>query len=36
VTVSVRIPILIPGLVVDDQHLVATRDATLPNTGGVT
>ena len=36
VTVSVRIPILIPGLVVDDQHLVATRDATLPSTGGIT
>ena len=35
VTVSVRIPILIPGLVVDDQHLMAVRDATLPETGGI-
>jgi hypothetical protein len=34
VTVSVRIPILIPGLVTGDRHLLATRDATLPSTGG--
>jgi TadE-like protein len=36
VTVSVRIPILIPGLVVEDEHLLATRHATLPSTGGTT
>ena len=35
VTVSVRIPILIPGLVVDNHHLMATRDATMPSTSGV-
>jgi hypothetical protein len=34
VTVTVRIPILIPGLVVDDKHFpTAIRSATLPNTG---
>jgi hypothetical protein len=36
VQVSLRIPILIPGLVVRDRHLTATRDATLPHTGGNT
>jgi hypothetical protein len=35
VSVTVHIPVLIPGLVIDDQHfLTATRDATLPNTDG--
>jgi hypothetical protein len=34
VTVSVRIPILIPGLVIHDHHLVAIRDAYLPSTSG--
>jgi hypothetical protein len=32
VTVSVRIPILIPGIVVKDHHLMAIRDAYLPST----
>lgn len=32
VTVSVRIPILIPGIVVEDHHLMAIRDAYLPST----
>ena len=33
VTVTVHIPVLIPGLVIDDRHfLTATRDATLPHT----
>ena len=34
VTVSVRIPILIPGLVIHDHHLTAVRDAYLPATAG--
>jgi len=36
VTVSVRIPILIPGIVVNDHHLMAIRDAYLPDTHGTT
>ena len=36
ITVSVRIPILIPGIVVNDHHLMAIRDAYLPDTHGTT
>jgi hypothetical protein len=36
VQVTVRIPILVPGLHIDTRTFKATRDATLPGTGSAT
>jgi hypothetical protein len=36
VRVTVRIPILVPGLHIDTDKFKAVRDATLPNTGSAT